>query len=100
MDAYVYIMSNKSHRLYVGQTTDLRSRVMQHRDKSYPSGFTARYNFDRLVYFEVLESERAAVAREHQLKGWRRARKVALVQAKNPNWLDLTPQLDLLTWLR
>lgn len=100
MVAFVYIMSNKSHRLYVGQTTELLHRAAQHRAKTYPNGFTARYNFDRLVYFEIVESQKDAVARERQLKGWTRARKVALIQEKNPNWRDLTPQLDPLTTLR
>lgn len=98
--AYVYIMSNKSHTLYVGQTTDLARRVRQHRDKTYPNGFTARYHFDRLVFFEVTDDVAAAVARERQLKGWRRSRKVELIQRGNPNWLDLTPRLDPLWSLR
>jgi putative endonuclease len=87
---YVYIVSNKSHRLYTGSTTNLMDRARQHRDKTYPNSFTARYRFDRLVYFEVLPDIGAARRRERQLKGWNRAKKVALIQAKNPNWLDLS----------
>jgi len=98
--AYVYIMSNKSRTLYVGQTTDLARRVQQHRDKTFENGFTARYNFNRLVYFEVTDDVASAVARERQLKGWRRSRKVELIQRSNPNWLDLTERLDPLWCLR
>ena len=91
--AYVYIMSNKSHRLYVGSTIDLVSRVNQHKTKVYPNGFTARYNFDRLVWFEVTPDEPTARRREKSMKKWPRARKVEVIQEKNPNWLDLTPRL-------
>ena len=99
-DAYVYIMSNKSHRLYVGATTDLVSRVREHKDGLYPNGFTARYKFDRLVYFETLDSYRAALARERYLKGLVRAKKVALIQRDNPNWLDLSANFDDLLMAR
>lgn len=88
--AYVYIMSNKSHRLYVGATTDLTRRVVQHKQKLYPNGFTARYNFDRLVWFEVVADYDAAIKRERAIKRWVRSRKVALIQEKNPNWLDIS----------
>lgn len=97
---YVYIMSNKSHTLYVGQTTDLARRVREHRDKTYPNGFTARYNFDRLVYFEFTDDVASAVNRERELKGWRRSKKVALIQRSNPNWMDLSERLDPLWSLR
>jgi putative endonuclease len=100
VEAYVYILSNKSHRLYIGATTDLVQRITQHRDKKYETAFTARYNFDRLVYYEVLPDYAAALRRERAMKQWHRARKVALIQSKNPNWLDLTPQLNDLSFLR
>jgi putative endonuclease len=86
-------MSNKSHRLYVGWTTDLNARVCEHRDKGYPDAFTARYRFDRLVWFEVHPTHEGAWRREHQIKGWVRSKKVALIQAANPNWLDLNREL-------
>lgn len=98
--ACVYMMSNKSHRLYVGSTTDLFRRVGQHRRKTYPNGFTARYVFDRLVWFEFLENVSLARAREKAIKGWLRARKVALIQQTNPNWLDLTDKIDPLKIFR
>lgn len=100
MDAYVYILSNKSHRLYIGATTDVVRRVREHRDGKYATAFTARYNFDRLVCYEVLPDFAAALERERAMKQWRRARKVALIQRDNPNWLDLTPRLNDLSFLR
>lgn len=90
IDAFTYVISNKSHTLYVGWTTDLIKRVAEHKNKTYPSSFTARYHFDRLVWFEVQATQKAAWQREQQIKGWLRARKVALIQARNPNWLDLS----------
>jgi len=99
-DAYVYIMSNKSHRLYVGATTNLVNRVRQHKEGSYPNGFTARYKFDRLVYFETIDSYAAALARERYLKGLLRVKKVALIQRENPKWLDLSADFDDLLMAR
>jgi putative endonuclease len=88
--AFVYIMSNRSRRLYVGMTTDLPARVFQHRTCAYPNAFTARYKFYTLVYFEPQADVRAAAKREIQVKGWRREKKVALIQTTNPWWRDLT----------
>lgn len=90
---YVYILSNNSHVLYVGSTNDLVRRLEQHRLKISPDTFTARYHFDRIVYFELHASRAAAEAREVQIKGWKRARKVALVVAENPKWRNLVPNL-------
>ena len=91
MDWYVYIISNNAHTLYVGMTDDLPRRIVEHKTKRYTTAFTARYTFDRCVYFEVLRSRRAAEKREAAMKGWVRRRKIALIQATNPNWLDLAP---------
>ncbi len=99
MSAYVYIMSNKSHTLYVGSTVDLLARVREHKEQRIEKAFTARYHFTRLVYFEVLPSVADAEAREFAIKGWTRAKKVALIQAMNPNWLDLAPRLSDLSFL-
>ena len=92
--AFVYLISNKSHTLYCGMTTDLRARFEEHKNGTYENGFTARYHFDRLVWFECLPNAKAAAAREQQIKKWPRAKKVALIQATNSNWLDLSPRLD------
>jgi putative endonuclease len=93
-------MSNRSHTLYTGITSDLVRRVRQHKNKTFPNGFTARYVFDRLVYFESHTSRTTAAAREKELKGWRRAKKVALIQAGNPKWLDLDLSYAALLELR
>ena len=93
-------MSNKSHRLYIGATVDLVNRVRQHKEGSYPNAFTARYKYDRLVYFEILPSYDAALAREKYLKGLLRAKKVALIQRENPKWLDLSAKFDDLLMIR
>jgi putative endonuclease len=97
--AAVYIVSNKSHTLYVGMTADLRARIEEHKTGAYPNGFTARYHFDRLVWFELVNDPAAAAQREKQTKGWRREKKVALIQSMNPNWMDLSTRLDPLRFL-
>ena len=80
---YVYIMSNRSHMLYTGVTNDLKRRVYQHKQKLV-EGFTKQYNLTNLVYFEETNDVKAAIAREKQIKGWIRAKKVALVESVNP----------------
>jgi len=86
---YVYIMTNKSRTLYTGVTNDLERRVYQHKQKLVP-GFTTKYNITQLVYFEATQDVRAAIAREKQIKGWLRTRKIALIEAANPEWKDLS----------
>ena len=92
-DYYVYIMTNVSKTLYVGVTGDLERRVWEHKHKLL-SGFTKRYNLTRLVYSEVTPDVRAAIAREKQIKGWLRRKKVALVESMNPEWRDLWAVLE------
>lgn len=93
----VYILSNKAHTLYTGSTNDLLRRLREHKVHKYESAFTARYTFDLLVYYEFLADETTARAREKQIKGWTRAKKVALIQSVNTWWHDLTPNVvDLL----
>jgi len=99
-DTFVYIMSNKSHRLYTGIATHLVNRVRQHKEGSYPNGFTARYQFNRLVYFEAIPTFALAVAREKQIKAWTRAKRVALIQENNPRWKDLSVDFDDLMMAR
>ncbi len=86
---YVYILASKSCVLYVGVTNNLERRLFEHRQKLAP-GFTAKYNVTRLVYFETFENVRDAIAREKQLKPWRREKKIALIEAMNPEWRDLS----------
>jgi putative endonuclease len=85
---YVYIMSNRTHVLYIGVTNDIDRRVAQHQEGVNP-GFAQRYHLKRLVYFESYDKIADAIAREKQLKGWRRARKIALIESLNPRWSDL-----------
>lgn len=85
---WVYLMASRSGALYVGVTGDLARRVGEHRARAVP-GFTARYFCDRLVHAEPYRDVRDALAREKQLKGWRRERKRALVAEGNPRWDDL-----------
>jgi len=86
---YVYIMTNRSATLYTGVTGDLQRRVWEHKTHSV-EGFTDRYNVTQLVYYEVTRNVKAALAREKQIKGWLRARKVALIESTNPGWQDLS----------
>jgi len=86
---YVYIMTNRSRTLYTGVTNDLERRVYEHKQKVVP-GFTVKYRITRLVYFEVTQDIHAAIAREKQIKGWLRAKKMALIESANPEWKDLS----------
>jgi putative endonuclease len=86
---FVYIMSSQTQVLYVGVTNNLERRVQQHKD-GVGSAFTARYRTKRLVYYEDTTDVLAALAREKEIKGWVRSRKVALIEAENPAWLDLS----------
>jgi putative endonuclease len=88
--AYVYIMASTFKRLYIGVTTELEIRVAKHKNHTYADSFTARYNIDKLVYFERFSLITSAIARETQLKGWLRQRKIALIVASNPDWHDLS----------
>jgi putative endonuclease len=86
-------MSSRTHTLYIGVTNDLIRRIDEHRSGEF-AGFTAKYKVNRLVYFEQYDDIGAAIAREKQLKNWRREKKIALVRSTNPGWTDLS--LDLL----
>lgn len=86
---YVYIMAGKFRTLYTGVTNNLERRVLQHKLKLTP-GFTSKYHIDRLVHFETFGDIRAAIQREKQIKGWLRAKKVALIVSGNPAWRDLS----------
>jgi putative endonuclease len=88
MPYWTYIAASRSRVLYIGVTNDLDRRMREHSSREHP-GFTARYNVNRLVYSEDFAELLAAIAREKQLKGWRRDRKVALIEAANPGWVDL-----------
>ena len=85
---YVYILTNRSGTLYVGVTNNLERRIQEHKNKIM-EGFTQRYNIDRLIYFEDTDDINAALAREKQIKGWRREKKIMLIKSFNPEWKDL-----------
>jgi len=85
---YVYLMANRSKTLYVGMTNHLQRRVYEHKHM-VKDGFTRRYLVDRLLYYEVTDDVSSAIAREKQIKGWRRSKKVAQVESRNPRWQDL-----------
>ena len=86
---FTYIVASRSHTLYVGVTSDLHKRVFQHKWREH-DGFTERYNCDRLVWFEISQEVRNAIAREKQVKHWRREKKIALIEKMNPTWADLS----------
>ena len=83
-------MTNKPNGvLYIGETKRLKKRIYQHKSKAHPTTFSARYNLDKLVYFENHEIQANAMLRERQLKKWNRAWKVELIESSNPAWRDL-----------
>jgi putative endonuclease len=88
---YTYILGSLSGTLYIGMTNNLARRVWQHKQHEI-AGFTARYEVDRLLYFESFDDVRRAINREKQLKGWTRQKKIALIEALNPSWTDLSKE--------
>ena len=87
---YIYIMTNKTNRvLYTGVTNDLKRRVYEHKEKLVER-FTKKYKVGKLVYYEVCEDIESAIAREKQIKGWLRRKKVALIESLNQDWRDLS----------
>jgi putative endonuclease len=89
---YVYMLTNRWHNvLYTGMTDSIEGRLSDHRNRRL-EGFTKRYNCTKLVYVEEFDNSAAAAIREKQIKGWKRARKNALIASVNPDWSDLAPQ--------
>jgi putative endonuclease len=84
-----YIVASRSHTLYIGMTGDLLRRIFDHKQRTH-QGFSARYNCNRLLWFERFTGPKTAIAREKQLKGWTRAKKIALIEKSNPTWNDLS----------
>lgn len=82
-------MASRSRTLYIGVTGNLHRRAFEHKTKQHP-GFTARYNCTRLVWFEPFQGVENAIARERELKGWSRAKKLALIESTNAAWTDLS----------
>jgi putative endonuclease len=86
---YTYVVASRSHTLYIGVTGNLLQRVFEHKLKTF-EGFSSQYNCNRLVWYERYTSPDAAIAREKQLKGWVRRKKIALIEKMNPAWVDLS----------
>jgi putative endonuclease len=91
----VYILTNFTHSvLYIGVTSDLYFRVMEHKEKIYPNSFTAKYNCSKLVFFEQFSTIEDAIGKEKQLKNWKREWKLNLINSINPLWNDLFLTLE------
>ncbi len=88
MQYWVYIATNRSQTLYTGVTNDLRRRMAEH-TRGVVKGFTSRYRINRLVHFETTDDILVAIAREKQIKGWLRKKKIQLIESENPDWKDL-----------
>jgi putative endonuclease len=91
MNYFVYILASKSRTINIGVTNNLERRILEHKSKINP-GYTRKYNIDRLVYFEIFGDIRQAINREKQLKGWKRIKKIHLLEAINPTWEDLSKE--------
>jgi putative endonuclease len=91
---FVYILANSRNTvLYVGITNDLARRIWQHKNKVAPKSFTAHYNIEKLVYYEIFEDAYEAISREKQLKAGSRQKKLNLINNMNHEWNDLSPDL-------
>jgi putative endonuclease len=91
---YVYMLASRLNgTLYAGMTNNLIRRVWEHKQKAIP-GFAAKYGVDRLVWYEQHHSLESAFARERQIKEWKRAWKIQLIEADNPQWIDLYPSIS------
>lgn len=87
---YVYLLTNKHHTvLYVGVTSDLYTRIYQHRNHLFKNSFTDKYNVEKLVYYDDFPQITDAIAREREIKKWRREKKDILIHEFNPDWADL-----------
>jgi putative endonuclease len=93
----IYIMTNKNNTtLYTGVTSDLYSRITEHKEKYYSQSFTARYKLNKLIYYESFNSIEEAIEREKQIKGGSRKKKEKLINSINPEWKDLFEEVS--TW--
>jgi len=95
MKGYIYIITNKNNSvLYTGVTSDLKTRITRHKLKKYPGSFSAKYNLDKLVYFELCETIGDAIKREKLIKGGSRKKKLDMINGMNAGWRDLSDDLD------
>ena len=94
MKGFVYILTNKNNSaLYTGVTSNLKDRIEQHKGRKHPESFSARYNCNKLVYYEVYDSIVEAIEREKIIKGGSRKKKLDLIDSTNPGWTDLRSDL-------
>ncbi len=92
---YVYLVTNTHHNvIYVGMTSQLLSRIYQHKTHFYKRSFSDRYNIEHLVYYESFNCIEDAIAREKQVKKWRKEKKIALISSMNPEWKDLYDEMN------
>ncbi len=92
---FIYIVTNKYNTaLYIGVTSNLPQRILQHINKQFPNSHSAKYNLNKLVYYEQFQMIGDAIAREKQLKGGSRAAKIRLIEDLNPLWLDLFGEIE------
>ena len=92
-DPCVYLLASKPYgTLYIGVTSNLRKRVYEHKN-DLSEGFTTKYRVHNLVWFELHETMESAISRENNLKNWKRAWKISLIEQENPDWCDLHPGL-------
>jgi putative endonuclease len=96
---FIYIVTNKyNNTFYIGVTSNLPNRIIEHIEKRYENSFSARYNLNKLVYYEQFQMIGDAIAREKQLKAGSRAKKIDLIRSINPNWIDLFEEIkDIMT---
>ena len=85
---WVYVVASRSGTLYIGVTNNIERRMAEHKARAV-EGFSSKYHCDRLVYYEAFDDVHKAIGREKQLKGWRREKKIALIESSNPRWVDL-----------
>ncbi len=91
---FIYILTNKNNTtLYVGVTSHIVKRINQHKDKVFPESFSAKYNLNKLVYYEAFQEIGDAIGREKQIKGGSRQKKLDLINSKNPEWKDLYDEI-------
>jgi len=91
---FIYIVTNKyNNTYYIGVTSNLPKRILEHKEKRFENSFSARYNLTKLVYYEQFQMIGDAITREKQLKAGSRANKVSLIQSINPNWIDLYEEI-------
>jgi len=90
---FVYLMTNRSKTLYTGVTNNLGRWVGEHKSRQ-TAGFAKRYSIDRLIYFEEFKTPGEAIRREKQIKGWSRTKIINLIEAANPDWIDLINEIS------